>query len=260
MKNILSVFICIFVMIFSVTSFVGCEEDTSENINENVEPNEKAAEEDIESSIQTEPDTDVTEAEIETSAPEEEPNDAEMILGTWKADLDIADEIKNSITPEELEEINEIFSLDTFNITLLITFNDDGTYSMAVDEASVQVTVDEMMKGMEEYIVDTFDAELAESGLTLDMLLALSEMTYEEFMAEMMSEVEEIPAELTSNILASFNFTGKYVVEDGKLFTFDEVLDENNYDNYTLTDSALTLTEHIGEDDTISTYPLEFRK
>jgi len=37
------------------------------------------------------------------------------------------------------------------------------------------------------------------------------EMTYEEFMAEMMSEVEEIPAELTSNILASFKFSAALV-------------------------------------------------
>ena len=81
-------------------------------------------------------------------------------------------------------------------------------------------------------------------------------------MAEMMTEFDGVPEQLSAEIVAEFNTTGNFKVEDGKLFTFDDVMDETVYDKYTIKSGVLTLTEQVGADDDVaaSIYPIEFKK
>ena len=77
-------------------------------------------------------------------------------IGKWKATLDLTD-----IMNEELannEDMGDYFTLTDFSVVMFLEFNDDGTYSMYVEEESIE-------KAMEKMVDDLIDAANEKGGL-----------------------------------------------------------------------------------------------
>ena len=163
------------------------------------------------------------------------------IVGTWKTDIDMTDMLNAEM---EAAGMGEFIKLDSFELVLLMTFNEDGTGSMTVDEKALEKSMedlaDSMSKGMEDYF--------ASMGLNLDELLAAEGMSMDDFVDEMMAEFS------TEDMTAEFTTEFSYKTDGDKLFLSDDLdaeFDEEEYNTYKLKGDTLTLeagTEELDED------------
>lgn len=170
--------------------------------------------------------------------------DADKLVGTWTSDLDMSS-VTNEMLAAMGEGAEEYFTFENFTVTLVMTFNEDGTYSTTVDEASVEAAVDSLMATVEDGMVKMLEAQIAEAGLnmTVDEMLAVSGMTMEDLMASV--DTSALVTEMTEGSASE----GKFKAEDGKLYMsagLDYEVDEAVYDTYELDGTTLTLTGHVG--------------
>lgn len=156
-------------------------------------------------------------------------SDEPTIVGSWKGSMDLS-AIMASIYQIEIE--------DPIPFGMTFTFNADNTYSVAVDEESLDAFMDavvDMVVGMMSSMYgEEFDLEtmLAEEGMTMD-----------EFTEEIMASVN------MDSILGSIAAQKAYYkYEDGKFYTAKtkEALDAGDYDDctyITLTGKTMTITD-----------------
>lgn len=214
------------------------------------------------------------------------------IIGTWQGEVDLSEafiegaddgseEVIDSMDlPMEFDSISDY--LDEFAPLFVYVFNEDGTYSVRVDEASLSTEIEEYKQGLETYF-RYFFAELLsqmavemglaeqinseeelESALDIDLEEAISEglgMELRDFIDELVRE------EMGSiqEIAALYKSEGKYKTRDGKLLLsagLEYNVDPEIYDYYSISGTTLTITEGTpSEDDEFVTfYPLVLQK
>lgn len=171
--------------------------------------------------------------------------DAEKIIGTWTADINYAEALNAGFdSAEGMEDMAEYFHVDEFILTTSFTFNEDGTFTVALDKDSAKAALekikDDLRSGIEKYFEDlikemgvsmTVSDLLAASGMTLDSMM--DSMFTDEMMDDLLSEVAN-------------EYTGKYQMGEGKIFMTDSTEDEISeeyYDTYELKGDTLTLLE-----------------
>ena len=158
------------------------------------------------------------------------------IVGKWSTTMDM-DKMMAAASEESDREMSEFVELimalyKGVSLKLNLTLNEDGTYVMAVDEASMNAAIETMSNN-----IKTAFPEYAE-------FMDVSEM------AEEMGEDEK----------------GTYRYEDGKLYMTpeDEEEDTSKYWVVELSASELKITDIVGEDDDDESYkallPLIFTK
>lgn len=187
--------------------------------------------------------------------------DQEKLVGTWKGDLDMTKAMK-----EEMGDDLEGFELNDFKVTAVFTFTQEGTYTMELDEDSVQKAFDGLIESMEGFMKTMMEDQAKELGMSLDDLLAASGMTMEDMMSMVTEALEE--QDLVGELVEEAKSEGKYQAKDGKLHLSDglnEEIDEAVYDTYTLEGDTLTLTATYGADDEEtdmmkSVYPITLKK
>lgn len=185
--------------------------------------------------------------------------DQELLVGTWKGEMDMIEAIM-----EEAGEALAGLELDEFKVTAVFTFNEDGTYTMSLDEASVEAAFDGMIDSLEGIMKEMMEGMAQEAGMSLDDLLAVSGMTMEDLMAVVKETLEE--EDLVGEMVKEAKTDGKYKAENGKLFTTTEAdaeFDEEVYDTYNLDGDVLTLTNTFGADEADmlrSVYPIILKK
>ena len=168
------------------------------------------------------------------------------IVGTWKTNIDLAEAFNEEMAAAGM---GDFINIESFNLPLVMTFNEDGTGSMTVDQAAMTETIDklaaDLTAGLEAYFTEYFasmgiemdlDEALAASGLSMDDLV-------DEFKAEFAGE--EAFAEFTNEF--------KYKAEDGKLYMSEDLDSEisDTYNTYELKGNTLTLnigTEELDEE------------
>ena len=168
------------------------------------------------------------------------------IVGTWKANIDLAEAFNEEMAASGM---GDFINIESFNLPLVMTFNEDGTGSMTVDQEAMTATIDklaaDLTAGLEAYFTEYFasmgiemdlDEALAASGLSMDDLV-------DEFKAEFAGE--EAFAEFTNEF--------KYKAEDGKLYMSEDLDSEisDTYNTYELKGNTLTLnigTEELDEE------------
>lgn len=214
------------------------------------------------------------------------------IIGTWQGEVDLSEafiegagdgseEVIDSMDlPMEFDSISDY--LDEFAPLFVYVFNEDGTYSVRVDEASLSTEIEEYKQGLETYFRYFFvellsqmavemglaeqinSEEELESVLDIDLEEAISEglgMELRDFVDELVRE--EMGS--TQEIAALFNSEGKYKTKDGKLLLsagLEYNVDPEVYDYYSISGTTLTVTEGTtSEDDEFVTfYPLVLQK
>ena len=170
----------------------------------------------------------------------------ENLVGTWKANIELAEAFNEEMAAAGM---GDFINLESFALPLVMTFNEDGTGSMTVDQEAMTATIDklaaDLTAGLEAYFTEYFasmgiemdlDEALAASGLSMDDLV-------DEFKAEFAGE--EAFAEFTNEF--------KYKAEDGKLYMSEDLDSEisDTYNTYELKGNTLTLnigTEELDEE------------
>jgi len=174
----------------------------------------------------------------------------DALPGTWSANLDFTEMLKKEVGSEE----QALFDGIKFELVFNFTFNEDGTYSLTVDEDAFDKTKSDMidalaknvipiLKSTEESLKDMSDEEV------IAYYEQLSGEKWDDFIAEFKQEMDD---ELDAADLASdINTSGKYKVDGDKLYLSDDVTAEPDESEYLViklnSNTSFSITE-IHED------------
>ncbi len=181
------------------------------------------------------------------------------LIGSWTGEIDDASRINQLLEDAYGEEMAQYWNIDTFPITVTMTFREDGTYSQSVDKEQLASTMEQLK-------------QVLNSGLTafLEDLIAASntETTVDELMQQLNISVEDLldtafSAEAIGMVEGEYTFDGNFKAEDGKLYTSIGLaynVDHNWYETYDISGSTLTLLALVCEEDGAATnqdkYPI----
>ena len=182
----------------------------------------------------------------------EKKTDAELIVGTWEATVDMGDYINAEMAGEPGMEY---FDFSGVEATLSYEFDEDGDYVLTISmnkELLEKVFRNAMQKILEE--------AAAAEGYTLEELAAEEGMTVEELLDAAMEESFD-----AENFFDDETERGSYEIKDGKLYIFDrgDELDEDDYFEYKLKGDKLTLVAEyedgeLSDESEAELYPMDF--
>lgn len=162
------------------------------------------------------------------------------IVGTWTGEIDDANRINQLLKDTYGEEMAQYWQVDTFPVTIQMTFRRNGTYSQTVDNEKLNASMDQLKQvlsaGLTAFLEDLIAA--SNTDITVDALMQQLNISVDDLMNSAFSEktIGEVENEYT--------FEGKYKTEDGKLYTStgpDINVDENWYETYEISEDTLTL-------------------
>ena len=182
----------------------------------------------------------------------EKKTDAELIVGTWEATVDMGDYINAEMAGEPGMEY---FDFSGVEATLSYEFDEDGDYVLTISmnkELLEKVFRNAMQKILEE--------AAAAEGYTPEELAAEEGMTVEELLDAAMEESFD-----AENFFGDETERGSYEIKDGKLYIFDrgDELDEDDYFEYKLKGDKLTLVAEyedgeLSDESEAELYPMDF--
>ena len=119
MMKFFSLVLALLMMVFGMFAFDSCEEKPSDdkNVEDNKEDNKQ-----------------------------EKKDDAELILGTWEAEIDYTEVMNSDFGLDE--EMADYIKVEDFKFTVRATMNEDGTYKFVVTEESSKKALDKFKKAM----------------------------------------------------------------------------------------------------------------
>lgn len=162
------------------------------------------------------------------------------IVGTWTGEIDDANRINQLLEDTYGTEMAQYWKVETFSVTIQMTFRRDGTYSQTVDNEKLNASMDQLKQvlsaGLTAFLEDLIAA--SNTDITVDALMQQLNISVDDLMNSAFSEktIGEVENEYT--------FEGKYKTEDGKLYTStgpDINVDENWYETYEISEDTLTL-------------------
>lgn len=189
--------------------------------------------------------------------------DQEKFVGTWTATIDATDLLNESILEgmgEDAEAMAEYVHISSFVLVMEFSFRDDGTYSMSVDRAHFNNTINsvknELTNGMRRFLEDMLTAEGVD--MSLDELLAEEGVSFDELMDE------SFPTSMFDSLADGFSSSGKWKAENGKLYTSEGAnaeIDDNEYDFYEfISSNEIKLSSPAGAADPTGLYPITLKK
>ncbi len=208
------------------------------------------------------PDTEPATTEPATTEPEDtqelDPNDpfAEIgspaldaaFVGSWIYMLDYATLMEASAGDiEQLDDMTKtvLEAFSDLQMDVLLDLRADGTFVFGIDEDSARAAVDTIIPRMGEIMLPLI---LNMMGMTEEQLAAALEaegMTMEEFMDQMMAEMQSKlnPDDMVASMTESTK-TGSWRFLDGKLYLVEEgsTVNPENYMEVTLENGTLTVT------------------
>ena len=161
----------------------------------------------------------------------EKKTDAELIVGTWEAEMSMTDYYGDDMG--ELEGLEDYFDFDKIKITMTFEFEEDGTYTISVDgdEAEIKAI---LRDGFKKLLNDMLEG----TGYTLEDAAAEEGMTADEYLDAMMEESFG-----SGDLIDVDDELGEYKVKNGKLYLVEDgdELDEGDYFEYKLKGDKLSL-------------------
>ena len=192
-------------------------------------------------------------------------SEKDALIGSWTGAMDLTEAVNAALVSEmgedeDAAEMAQYLTIDSLKINMTVTFNEDDTYSMVVDEASLEDAMMGMMDDMADGMIEYFEALLEAEGLdmTVEELLAYSGMSVESLAEDMYN------AFATEDMFSDLNSEGNFKVSDGKLFLSDGLeyaVDEAIYELYTIEGNTLTIDKGTATDEFEEyIYPMVFTK
>lgn len=165
----------------------------------------------------------------------------EKFVGTWKAEVDMAEQFNEGIAQEE--EVAKYVNIKSFPIVFLFTFNQDDTYEMEIDKDSLDKSIEgvkaDFKVGMTDYMAELLETESL--GISVDEALALSGMTLDEVVDDSFQELD------IKGLVEDFAMEGNYEAVKGKLYLSDgkdRKVDKSVYETYEFEGADIKLIEN----------------
>lgn len=176
----------------------------------------------------------------------------EKLVGTWETQMDISDYVWQAISEELGEEGAGKFRIEQLMITVELTFDKDGTYRMALEEASAESVKAKLINQMKAGFTGYMELYLKENGYaSLDEVLSAANMTKEEFERKMEEYLTGMESDLdVTEFTRDSVSSGTYAVTGGKLYMAKDgtALDETEpCEDFSVTDDTLIIAEEQGE-------------
>ena len=192
------------------------------------------------------------------------------IIGTWQGRVDMTEYIASKLDRAyeefasgddgvELTSIRDY--LGSFDPVYTYVFNEDGSYALTVDEASLYDQLEEFKTGLEAYsryiYAELLSMTLVELGMAdqvngVEELEAIMGVSLDEAISEMLGmELRDFIGQIVEEELGTaqtmagkINSEGKYKAKDGKLWMSSGLEYDVNpelYDLYSISGSTLTI-------------------
>ncbi len=184
----------------------------------------------------------------------EKKTDAELIVGTWEATVDMGDYLNAEMADEV--DMAGYFDFSGAEATLVYEFDENGEYVL-----TISMNKELLEKAFRNAMQKILEEAAAAEGYTLDELAAEEGMSIDELIDAVMEEsffdMDDFFEDETEN--------GSYEIKDGKLYLFDEgdKLDEGDYFEYKLKGDKLTLVVEyedgdLSDESEAALYPMDF--
>lgn len=183
--------------------------------------------------------------------------DKDALVGSWESTLDLTDMVNDQMKAGmgNDQDLMEYFTIKDFSIKLVLTFNEDNTYKLAVDEAAMGQSLDNILAGFKDGATRYFEDLIAQSGqeMTVDEALASMGLTMDDFMDQLFSKEDMMSS------LGDMASSGTFEAKSEMLYLTDE--DGTGVEPYKLDGATLTLTgEGVDDSDMVGLYPMTFTK
>lgn len=165
----------------------------------------------------------------------------ENLVGTWKANINMAEAFNAEIAASGDEAMAEAMKLESFDLPLILELREDGTCKLSVDNDAMAASVEKLAEALTNGMKSYFVTMLEEQGLEVedpDEFLAAMGLDLNTLVEEMKNEL------LSEDTFGEFTTECKYKAEDGKLYMSDDLESEiptDEYNTYTLEGDTLTL-------------------
>lgn len=182
----------------------------------------------------------------------------DSIVGTWEGTLDFSKAFSQGVAEGD-EAMGQYFNITGLNLTMRMTFRENGTFIMEIDEESAKAAFKgiegQLTEGMSAYM----ESMLEGTGMSLEDALAASGTTLEEMVSMFLSD------EVIEAMVSQMKSEANYKAVRGKLFTsenLDDAIDESEFQPYSISGGELRLLEgEDTEDDPFAgMYPLVLKK
>lgn len=183
--------------------------------------------------------------------------DKDALIGSWETTLDLTDMVNEQMEAGmgAQQDLMEYFTIKSFPLKLILTFNEDDTYKLAMDKAAMDQSLDNILKDFRDGATRYFEDIIAESGqeMTIDEALASMGITMDDFMEQLFNKDAMVSS------MGEMESSGTFEVKSGKLFLTDE--EGTGLEPYTLDGTTLTLTgEGVDDGELMGMYPMVFSK
>lgn len=183
--------------------------------------------------------------------------DKDALVGSWESSLDLTDMVNDQMEAGMGgdQDLMEYFTIKDFSIKLVLTFNEDDTYKLAVDEAAMGQSLDNILAGFKDGATRYFEDLITQSGqeMTVDEALANMGLTMDDFMEQLFSKEDMMSS------LGGMESSGTFEVKGETLYLTDE--DGTGAEPYKLDGATLTLTgEGVDDGEMVGLYPMTFTK
>ena len=179
--------------------------------------------------------------------------DKKALVGTWESSLNLTDMVNEQMEAGmgSDQELMQYFTIKDFSIKLALTFNEDDTYKLAVDEAAMGQSLDNILADFKEGATRYFEDLIAESGqeMTVDEALSAMGLTMDDFMDQLFSKEDMMSS------LGEMESSGTFQAKGGMIYMTDG--DGTGVEPYELEDSTLTLTgEGVDDGELVGLSPM----
>lgn len=191
-------------------------------------------------------------------------DDQKKFVGTWKATVDMTDLANESMQLSsgiDSQTFSDYFEVSKFEFVLIFTFREDGTYSMAADEAQLNKNNEAFMAEIKAGLISYFEDMLAEEGIEMsadEFVEAQAGMSMDQYFDE------NFPDNMFDGMADAFAMSGKWKAASGKLYLSESVNEEatgGDYDLYEIVSSSeIRLVLPEGQTDDTGLYPLVLKK
>jgi len=180
----------------------------------------------------------------------------DALVGEWETSVELADMLNGEITSGlgSDQDMMEYIKVESFKLPLVLSFKEDDTYQMAVDEAGMEQSVDLMLEGLKSGLTRYFEDMIAEEGLemTVDEVLAATGYTMDQLMEEAFDKDDLMSS------MDDMESSGTFKASKGTLVLTDD--EGPGTESYKLDGDKLTLTGEGADDDVKDLYPMVFTR
>lgn len=162
---------------------------------------------------------------------------AKKLYGTWASTFDISSTFEADLAGSEFEGFHE-----DFDVTLMLDFNEDGTFKMYVDEEALTNTCNTYIESLAAFGADIMYEKFMsqDDSYTREMVDSVFEervgMGVEEYLlSELQSSIN------VEEVVSSIETTGVYEAKGNKLYMDETAVSPNVYDLFTVEGDVLTI-------------------